>query len=435
MPTKKAKDAVAENVSEIDAVAENVSEMDAVTEGSVDSIVEEEQVNTETPNTDSLETEEELFDEEAQAAIQQIEADEHAEDISEVEKMIADTNVPKLSEIADKADKEDDSVSSQRMVKLNRGNGGSMMSDDMYALFRAAFFNKEVLEAELTGVERTTAGIAAVLSFNSNDKNIAGRNRVTVKIGADKMGLDIPMMQARIEEINLRRGVEVDEDTFSAQLENYKFNFLTAMLGASIEFVTTEIMKSVNTVVGDREEALKRRRRRFIPRTFADGTSFSYQVGSILRAKVLVVEHRRLYVSVSGYDFFMKEGQISPLAFELESTFKPGDAFAVKLTKVTEDGIAAIGAEGADIDIYSRIHEYPKGATALVTIIGRRIGRGYDLEMPNGCRGIASQNTVALDMNIKAGDRVKALVMGHSNSHNLVLCKFVRPRSTTRAYK
>ena len=61
--------------------------------------------------------------------------------------------------------------------------------------------------------------------------------------------------------------------------------------------------------------------------------------------------------------------QVTPMAVVLPEIFKPGDNFPVIVTGVSDTGISLIGAQGARINIFQKVHEYRYGSVVLAEVI------------------------------------------------------------------
>ena len=248
------------------------------------------------------------------------------------------------------------------------------MTREMLTLFNGAQYAGTILTGRLTGVERIPLGIVATISYNKNDGTLNNLNGVTVKINADKMGLRMDLIRRGIAERNERIGLHPSEEMFETQVRNYQFRFLRKMLGAKIDFVTEEIVEDANTVVGNRERAMERMRANFTPQRGRE------------RARYVKGDNIALVVEASGYEVAMTVRQVTPMAVVLPEIFKPGDNFPVIVTGISDTGISLIGAQGARVNIFQKVHEYRYGSVVLAEVI--HIYRGvYHLKMPNGCRG------------------------------------------------
>ena len=211
------------------------------------------------------------------------------------------------------------------------------MTREMFTLFSGAQYSGTVLTGRLTGVERTPLGIVAGVSYNKNDGTLNNLNGVSVKINADNMGLRMDLIRRGIAERNERNGLNPSEAMFEAQVRNYQFRFLRRMLGAKIDFITESIIEEANTVVGNREKAMKLQRASF---TVQKGRERArYGKGDVILSRVLRVADNALVVEASGYEVAMTIRQVTPMAVILTESFKPGDSFPVVITDVNDDGI------------------------------------------------------------------------------------------------
>ncbi len=294
------------------------------------------------------------------------------------------------------------------------------MTREMFTLFSGAQYSGTVLTGRLTGVERTPLGIVAGVSYNKNDGTLNNLNGVSVKINADNMGLRMDLIRRGIAERNERNGLNPSEAMFEAQVRNYQFRFLRRMLGAKIDFITESIIEEANTVVGNREKAMKLQRASF---TVQKGRERArYGKGDVILSRVLRVADNALVVEASGYEVAMTIRQVTPMAVILTESFKPGDSFPVVITDVNDDGISVIGAQGARMDIARKVHEFRYGSVVLAEVIS--IYRGvYHLRMPNGCRGAIFFNKTMLRNRIRVGDMITVIVVGFSMTDDAVKCE------------
>ena len=294
------------------------------------------------------------------------------------------------------------------------------MTREMFTLFSGAQYSGTVLTGRLTGVERTPLGIVAGVSYNKNDGTLNNLNGVSVKINADNMGLRMDLIRRGIAERNERNGLHPSEAMFEAQVRNYQFRFLRRMLGAKIDFITESIIEEANTVVGNREKAMKLQRANFTVQRGRERAR--YGKGDVILSRVLRVADNALVVEASGYEVAMTMRQVTPMAVILTESFKPGDSFPVVVTDVNDDGISVIGAQGARMDIARKVHEFRYGSVVLAEVIS--IYRGvYHLRMPSGCRGAIFFNKSMLRNKIRVGDMVSVIVVGFSMTDDAVKCE------------
>lgn len=336
--------------------------------------------------------------------------------LSEDEVIVAESQAEaKQNERIESATKVDDA--GYYVSAYNQSQG---MTREMFTLFNGAQYSGAVLTGRLTGVERTPLGIVAGVSYNKNDGTLNNLNGVSVKINADNMGLRMDLIRRGIAERNERNGLHPSEAMFEAQVRNYQFRFLRRMLGAKIDFITESIIEEANTVVGNREKAMKLQRASF---TVQKGRERArYGKGDVILSRVLRVADNALVVEASGYEVAMTIRQVTPMAVILTESFKPGDSFPVVITDVNDDGISVIGAQGARMDIARKVHEFRYGSVVLAEVIS--IYRGvYHLRMPNGCRGAIFFNKTMLRNRIRVGDMITVIVVGFSMTDDAVKCE------------
>ena len=189
------------------------------------------------------------------------------------------------------------------------------MTREMFTLFNGVQYSGTVLTGRLTGVERTPLGILGIVagvSYNKNDGTLNNFNGVSVKINADNMGLRMDLIRRGITERNERNGLQPSEAMFEAQVRNYQFRFLRRMLGAKIDFITESIIEEANTVVGNREKAMKLQRANF---TVQKGRERArYGKGDVILSRVLRVADNALVVEASGYEVAMTIRQVLSLS-------------------------------------------------------------------------------------------------------------------------
>ena len=311
-------------------------------------------------------------------------------------------------------------VSDEAVYFASVNNQSQGMTREMFTLFNGAQYSGAVLTGRLTGVERTPLGIVAGVSYNKNDGTLNNLNGVSVKINADNMGLRMDLIRRGIAERNERNGLHPSEAMFEAQVRNYQFRFLRRMLGAKIDFITESIIEEANTVVGNREKAMKLQRANFTVQRGRERAR--YGKGDVILSRVLRVADNALVVEASGYEVAMTIRKVTPMAVILTESFKPGDSFPVVVTDVSDKGISVIGAQGARMDIARKVHEYRYGSVVLAEVIN--IYRGvYHLRMPNGCRGAIFFNKTMLRNRLKVGDMVTVVVVGFSMTDDAVKCE------------
>ena len=342
---------------------------------------------------------------------------------TELEEVLSEEEEESASELREEAaakeEIESESIPNETADFLPPNGQSQGMTHEMLTLFNGAQYAGTILTGRLTGVERIPLGIVANVSYNKNDGTLNHLNGVTVKINADKMGLRMDLIRRGITERNERIGLHPSEEMFETQVRNYQFRFLRKMLGAKIDFVTEEIVEDANTVVGNRERAMERMRANFTPQRGRERAR--YAKGDNILSRVLRVSDNALVVEASGYEVAMTVRQVTPMAVVLPEIFKPGDNFPVIVTGVSDTGISLIGAQGARINIFQKVHEYRYGSVVLAEVI--HIYRGvYHLRMPNGCRGAMFFNKALLRTRVREGDMVTAIVIGFSENDDAVKC-------------
>ncbi|MEE1357117.1 MAG: hypothetical protein UHG68_06085, partial [Clostridia bacterium] len=277
---------------------------------------------------------------------------------TELEEVLSEEDETPTTELHEEATAEEEIESESPLhetVGFLPTNGQSQgMTHEMLTLFNGAQYAGTVLTGRLTGVERIPLGIVANVSYNKNDGTLNHLNGVTVKINADKMGLRMDLIRRGITERNERIGLHPSEEMFETQVRNYQFRFLRKMLGAKIDFVTEDIVEDANTVVGNRERAMERMRANFTPQRGRERAR--YVKGDNILSRVLRVSDNALVVEASGYEVAMTVRQVTPMAVVLPEIFKPGDNFPVIVTGVSDTGISLIGAQGARINIFQKVH-------------------------------------------------------------------------------
>ncbi len=295
----------------------------------------------------------------------------------------------------------------------------SVMSPRMATLFDGAIFDREVLTADLTGVKLEKYGCVATLTYRGDNE------AVTVIIPADKMGLDEKTLKSNISRLMKNNGIdEKDENAYQRQLARVQRSMITAMLGAKVDFVAKELLRDMGTVIGDREEAMKIRRRNFYPTSRRPIPSIN--AGDVTRARIISVTQRGITVELSGYEVKMPMQRISQMAIKSDD-YRPGDEITVRITAVEKDRISLRGIDREDIQ--SKISEYRKGDRVLCEIVGYDLYTGhYDVAMPNGCRGRAYYSKSNITKPLKRGDLVFAVVDGVNKSGTVVRVNLRRPK-------
>lgn len=295
----------------------------------------------------------------------------------------------------------------------------SVMSPRMATLFDGAIFDREVLTADLTGVKLEKYGCVATLTYRGDNE------AVTVIIPADKMGLDEKAVEKYISRLMKDSGADrQDERAYQRQMARVQRSMITQMLGAKIDFVAKELLRDMGTVIGDRAEAMKIKRRNFYPTSRRPIPSIN--VGDITRARVIAVTQKSITVELSGYELKIPMQRVSQMAIKPED-YRPGDDIPVKVMAINKENISLRGMDREDIQ--SKIAEYHKGDRVLCEIVSYDFYTGhYDVAMPNGCRGRGYYNKSNISRPLKRGDLVFAVVDGTNKNGTVVRVNLRRPR-------
>lgn len=295
-----------------------------------------------------------------------------------------------------------------------------IMSDRMISLFDNAIFKKLVLTGVLTSVMSTDYGIIAKVSYNANygEGSQINQDSATVIIRADDMGFNNDVIMSYIR--RKARGYDISASELEKQKMLRQYQLLRNMLGATIDFIPSQYIADSKIVIGDRVAAMKRRRRNFKPNK-VDGVP-RIREGTRLRARVLRTTSRIMVVDVSGYEVAMNARQISPMAVDIPSQFKPGDRIDITVRKIDGDNIIVAGTQGLNVDIKTKIHEYKITERAIAEVITISPSGRYRLRMPNGCLAISYYTKSILYRNPHIGEQVNVIVTGFSKNNDYVRC-------------
>lgn len=301
------------------------------------------------------------------------------------------------------------------------------LSYAMFTLLDGAAFRKQILTGRLTGIQRTRLGPVAVITYNGGSASGELAGSATILISAEQMGLDENAIRNRVLSKLRASGIisnnkEVD-DTKKKVYDKYvnieRRAVITAMLGAKVDFIVTNIVQDLGVVTGNRAAAMEIKRRNFAPTPTNPIPNISAGYKGI--ARVILVSPRFLSVEFSGYVINMNPRQVSPLAVDISRDYKVGDEIRVIVSKVTENGVRLVSFDNDRIDVKRKVLEYKRNdiVTCEVYFVNRFTGHYY-LRLPNGCRGIAYYEKTDLRVNPTYGTKVIAEVTGYSKEVDTV---------------
>lgn len=296
-------------------------------------------------------------------------------------------------------------------------------------LLSGAQYNKKVLTGRLSGVERRTGRVIALVTYTlvspQTHKLIES---VTIKIAANEMGLPDKYIDDYINRLRSRAGRK-----FTAHESGYLRRYaqraiLESMLHARVDFIIKDIITDDKTgniygIAGSRIEAMQARRNQIL-RTYTNPLVSNYSVGRVYQARIVRVSDNYLAAELSGFERILSPQEVTPLAISLPETYSVGDNLPVILKSVSENTIYFVGADTNRYDIHRLVGEYRYGnqICAQVYRMNERTGTCF-LRMPNGCTGICYYDNSIFRFNPHVGDYVNVMVTGTNKSHTVVKCR------------
>lgn len=287
-----------------------------------------------------------------------------------------------------------------------------VMSEELAHFFEDAIYCDRVLNATITTVRNTSMGYCVLSTYVTDYGDICTVATPVEKFGLSEQDVDY------INNIVTQRsaGVNLSKSEIQVLYEDVRINYITSMVGATIDFVPTDLVREQNVVVGDREKAMAIMRKTFLP---SPRLHVPYnKVGSVVKGRVIRKDGDYRVIEAYGYVVVIPRTKISYDAVA-QDDFNVGDVVNLKIVDFNpDDGPTFIGCDVDEETSRKKIYQYKHRDRSLATVVAINPRSGfYYLKMPNGCRGIAyTHATFKGTRNIKMGSKVLVKVIGYKDS-------------------